>query len=144
MKFKTSKEKHDKLRELVLNTLYPELFELFTNITEEPYYFYIKVPGFNELAISKDKILYKKSTNGGWERMEVRNTIKDNFCPFLDKWNNNSIILSSYVEELIKGIHNLREERQNEEIALNTQIKNIMQLPSICTRVVLTEKIKHE
>lgn len=144
MKFKTSKEKCDILRNLVLETLYPEIFDLFTIINKEPYYFHIIITGFNEMAIDKDRVLHKKSANGGWERADVQNTITNNFCPFLDRWNKDATILSLYVEAILKGIYNLKKERQDEEAFLDTQIKNIMQLPSISTRIILIEKTKHE
>lgn len=142
LKYKSSLTDFNELRNLVVERLYPEIFEILNDIDGEKNFIDIQIDGWTKLQLRADEKLYFWSH--GQNSWEYEGEIKINYCPIFDKYATtpenrwNSI---KYVEFLHKELNFLKKERNTHKDLLSKNIMAIKKLSGVATRKVLIEKI---
>lgn len=142
LKYKSSLTDFNELRNLLVERLYPEIFEILNDIDGEKNFIDIEITGWTKLQLRADEKIYFWSNEHN--RWEYEGEIKIDYCPIFDKYATtpeNRWSSIKYVEFLHKELDFLKKERDIDNDFLKKNIVVLKKLPGVATRKILIEKI---
>ena len=151
MKYKSLIPDYNKLKKLTLERLYPELLEILSDISEskdthgvvaEVDFIVVKTKSWKDVKIKSDGRIWLWSQREEQWQETAYGEITPNSCPLLDGVDTCTGRLTSieYIEELIKHLDILKNERAAEMKILEKNINILKTLPGIATRKIIIEK----